>query len=141
MVVGMACVHINMAVNRRILHFVSFVQHPWKRSTVRNFTFHDTRATLKFLRRNLRLLLLIQNKKDVLIFRAFRFFAKLIIFGKDAEWRNLNVPKVFAKTVEKMPDKTMFYFEDQIWTFKQVSYKGFILFRGKNLIYAINMYF
>ena len=53
-------------------------------------------------------------------FRAFRFFAKLIIFGKGAEWRNLNVPKVFAKTVEAMPDKIMFYFEDRTWTFKEV---------------------
>ena len=34
----------------------------------------------------------------------------------------MNVPKMFETTVDKNPDKIMFYFEDQKWTFKEVSW-------------------
>ena len=52
--------------------------------------------------------------------RALTFFVKLVCFMKWAEWKNWNVLKMFKSTVEKMPDKIMFYFEDQTWTFKEV---------------------
>ena len=57
----------------------------------------------------------------ILHFRAFRFFARLIYFGKQAEWKNLNVPQMFSNTVKNTPDKVMFYYEEQTWSFKQVS--------------------
>ena len=57
----------------------------------------------------------------ILHFRAFRFFARLIYFGKQAEWKNMNVPQMFSNTVKNTPDKVMFYYEEQTWTFKQVS--------------------
>ena len=57
----------------------------------------------------------------ILHFRAFRFFARLIYFGKQAEWKNLTVPQMFSSTVKNTPDKVMFYYEEQTWSFKQVS--------------------
>lgn len=48
------------------------------------------------------------------------FFIKLISLVKWAEFVNWNVPKMFIRTAEKMPDKIMFYYEDQTWTFKEV---------------------
>ena len=66
----------------------------------------------------------IQKNIDFYLFdSAVRFFARLIYFAKQAEWKNLNVPKMFEATVKKVPGKVMFYFEDQTWTFKEVSLK------------------
>ena len=45
---------------------------------------------------------------------------RLIALVKKAEWRNWTVAKMFGQTAKKMPDKVMFYFEDQTWTFKEV---------------------
>ena len=53
-------------------------------------------------------------------FRAVRFVFQLIVLVKWAEWRNWTVPKMFSETVKATPNKVMFYFEDQKWTFKQV---------------------
>ena len=39
---------------------------------------------------------------------------------KWAEYRNLTVPKIFAATVARCPDKVLFYFRDEEWTFQQV---------------------
>lgn len=52
--------------------------------------------------------------------RAVRFVFQLIVLVKWAEWRNWTVPKMFSETVKSTPNKVMFYFEDQKWTFKQV---------------------
>ena len=48
------------------------------------------------------------------------FVARLLVLIKRAEWRNWTVPKMFSETAKRTPDKVMFYFEDQVWTFKQV---------------------
>ena len=45
---------------------------------------------------------------------------RLIALVKKAEWRNWTVAKMFGQMAKKMPDKVMFYFEDQTWTFKEV---------------------
>jgi len=48
---------------------------------------------------------------------------KLVRLGfhiKKAEKENLTVPKMFSKTVQKYPDRVLFYFHDQEWTFQQV---------------------
>ena len=52
--------------------------------------------------------------------RAVMFVARLLVLIKRAEWRNWTVPKMFSETAKRTPDKVMFYFEDQVWTFKQV---------------------
>ena len=36
------------------------------------------------------------------------------------EWFTFVVHLPFSKTAKKMPNKVMFYFEDQTWTFKQI---------------------
>lgn len=45
---------------------------------------------------------------------------QLLVLVKKAEWQRLTVPKMFSSTAKKFPEKVMFYFEDQQWTFKQV---------------------
>ena len=45
---------------------------------------------------------------------------RLLILVKKAEWQTLTVPKMFTQTAKKFPDKVMFYFEDETWTFQQV---------------------
>ena len=45
---------------------------------------------------------------------------KLLRLVKSAEYSNTTVPKMFAKTVAKTPDKVMIAFEDEKWTFKMV---------------------
>ena len=45
---------------------------------------------------------------------------RLLILVKKAEWQNLTVPKLFTQTAKKFPEKVMFYFEDETWTFQQV---------------------
>ena len=71
--------------------------------------------------------------------RAANFMVRLLLLVKKAEWRNLTVPKMFAETASKMPNKVMFYFkvsiflllypghfdcvsvfQDETWTFSQV---------------------
>lgn len=45
---------------------------------------------------------------------------RLLLLVKKAEWRNLTVPKMFAATASTLPNKVMFYFKDETWTFGQV---------------------
>jgi hypothetical protein len=45
---------------------------------------------------------------------------RLIILVKKAEWQNMTVPKMFTETCKRLPNKVMFYFEDEQWTFLQV---------------------
>ena len=45
---------------------------------------------------------------------------RLLLLVKKAEWQKLTVPKMFTQTAARLPDKIMFYFEDQTWTFRQV---------------------
>ena len=52
--------------------------------------------------------------------RAVMFVVRLLVLIKRAEWKNWTVPKMFSETAKATPDKVMFYFEDQVWTFKQV---------------------
>ena len=54
------------------------------------------------------------------IFRAANFMVSLLWLVKKSEWQNLTVPRMFQETAKKFPDKVMFYFEDEQWTFKQV---------------------
>lgn len=44
----------------------------------------------------------------------------LLVMIKLAEWRKWTVPKMFAATVKRIPDKVMFFFEDEVWSFKDV---------------------
>lgn len=44
----------------------------------------------------------------------------LVLLVKRSEYANLSVPKMFCATAKKHPDKTMFYFEEETWTFKQM---------------------
>ena len=39
---------------------------------------------------------------------------------KWAEYRNLTVPKIFSATVARCPNKVLFYFGEEEWTFQQV---------------------
>jgi solute carrier family 27 fatty acid transporter 1/4 len=52
--------------------------------------------------------------------RAAKFMLHLLTLVKKSEWQNLTVPKMFSQTVKRFPDKIMFYFEDETWTFQQV---------------------
>lgn len=45
---------------------------------------------------------------------------RLLILVKKSEWQNLTVPKMFTATAKRLPNKVMFYYEDQTWTFNQV---------------------
>ena len=45
---------------------------------------------------------------------------RLLALVLKAQWRNLTVPKMFTATANRLPDKVMFYFEDQTWTFRQI---------------------
>lgn len=52
--------------------------------------------------------------------RAAMMMLKLMYLVKRAELRNWTVPKMFTETANRIPDKVMFYFEDQKYTFKEV---------------------
>jgi len=52
--------------------------------------------------------------------RAVTKLVRLMLHVKRAESRNLTVPKMFAESVRKFPDKILFYFKDEEWTFSQV---------------------
>ena len=55
--------------------------------------------------------------------RDLRMVKNIIRLGfslKKAEWQNLTVPKMFAQTVKRCPNKIIFHFEDTKWTFQQV---------------------
>jgi len=52
--------------------------------------------------------------------RAANFMIRLLCLVKKAEFQNLTVPKMFTQTAKRFPDKIMFYFEDETWTFQQV---------------------
>jgi len=52
--------------------------------------------------------------------KALNFMIQLLMLVKKGEFQNMSVPKMFSKTAKKMPNKVMFYFEDQTWTFKQI---------------------
>ena len=45
---------------------------------------------------------------------------RLVLHTKRAEKMNLTVPKMFFKTVQKYPDRVLFFYQDQKWTFLQV---------------------
>jgi len=45
---------------------------------------------------------------------------RLVFHIKKSEKVNLTVPKMFFKTVQKFPNRVLFYFQDQTWTFQQV---------------------
>jgi len=45
---------------------------------------------------------------------------RLVFHIKRAERVNLTVPKMFFQSVQKFPDRVLFYYHDQQWTFKQV---------------------
>jgi len=45
---------------------------------------------------------------------------RLVFHTKVAERKNLTVPKMFSTTAQKYPDKVLFYFHDEEWTFQQV---------------------
>jgi len=45
---------------------------------------------------------------------------RLVFHTKRAEKMNLTVPKMFFKTVQKYPDRVLFFYQDQKWTFQQV---------------------
>lgn len=45
---------------------------------------------------------------------------QLIIGTKIAEIGDMTVPKIFYNTVQKFPNKVLFYFKDEEWTFQQV---------------------
>ena len=53
-------------------------------------------------------------------FRAANFMIRLLTLVKKSEWQNLSVPKMFTQTVKRFPQKVMFYFEDETWTFQEV---------------------
>lgn len=52
--------------------------------------------------------------------RAVVKIVRLVFHVKRAERKNLTVPKMFAESVRKFPDKILFYFKDEEWTFRQV---------------------
>jgi hypothetical protein len=60
------------------------------------------------------------NPAPFLLCRAVLFVARLLLLVKRAELKKWTVPKMFSETAKATPDKVMFYFEDQVWTFKQV---------------------
>jgi len=45
---------------------------------------------------------------------------RLVFHVKKAEKINLTVPKMFFKTVQKYPNRVLFYFQEETWTFQQV---------------------
>ena len=52
--------------------------------------------------------------------RAVKKMVQLVVGSKMAEINNMTVPKVFYKTVQKCPNKVLFYYKDEEWTFQQV---------------------
>lgn len=55
------------------------------------------------------------------LYRIFYRYGKILYWTRVFQRKNLNVPLVFEQLVKKHPDKACFIFEDQVWTFKQVS--------------------
>ena len=47
---------------------------------------------------------------------AYRY-VKLLLLVTSYQRRNLTVPRVFRRTVERCPDRTALIFEDKRWTF------------------------
>ena len=47
---------------------------------------------------------------------AYRY-VKLLLLITIYRWRNLTVPRVFKRTVDRCPDRTALIFEDKRWTF------------------------
>ncbi|XP_023329888.1 long-chain fatty acid transport protein 4 [Eurytemora carolleeae] len=52
--------------------------------------------------------------------RAVWKIIRLLYFIKSAQRNNLTVPKMFAKSAKRFPEKVLFYFQDEVWTFKRV---------------------
>ena len=57
---------------------------------------------------------------------AWRYL-QLLILVYVYQKRNLTVSQVFQRTVKKHPNKDALYFEDESWTFKQVTVNRFFL--------------
>ncbi len=45
---------------------------------------------------------------------------RLMFLVKSAEFHDLTVPKMFARSLRRHPDKVMLHFEDQRWTFRRL---------------------
>ena len=52
--------------------------------------------------------------------KAVKKMVQLVYGTKRAEQRNMTVPKIFSETVARCPDKVLFYFKEEEWTFQQV---------------------
>ena len=51
---------------------------------------------------------------------AVKKMVQLVWGTKMAEMRDMTVAKIFSETVSRCPDKVLFYYKDQQWTFQQV---------------------
>ena len=52
--------------------------------------------------------------------RAVKKMLELVVGTKWAEINNMTVPKIFRQTVTRCPDKVLFYYKDEEWTFQRV---------------------
>ena len=52
--------------------------------------------------------------------KAVQKMLQLVIGTKIAEINDMTVPKIFYNTVQRCPNKILFYFKDEEWTFQQV---------------------
>ena len=52
--------------------------------------------------------------------RAVYKMVQLVGGTKWAEYKNLTVPKIFSATAARCPNKVLFYYKDEEWTFQQV---------------------
>ena len=68
----------------------------------------------------------------VLLLRALKRFGKLVYRVKMCERYNMTVPELFQQTVAKHPNKTAIMFEDQRWTYRQVSTMSVLVEQGHN---------
>lgn len=76
------------------------------------------------------------STRNCILYRAATRFTKLN--RRITSWvKNQDtVPSVFTKLLKKHPDKVLFYFEDDTWTFKQVNSLK-ISFCTKGLIFTL----
>ena len=109
----------DLVIHRRVQHTLHCVSYLWKGFQVSLIKKENLLRVFSYSSLIYRILC---RCLYFMAFRALKFFAKLMIFTKVAQWKNLSVPKMFSSTAKKIPNKVMFYYEDQTWTFKQVHF-------------------
>ena len=123
----------DLVIHRRVQHTLHCVSYLWKGFQVTLIKKENILRVPSYKTSSFLIYRILCRCLCLMVCRALKFFAKLMIFTKVAQWKNLNVPKMFSNTAKRVPNKIMFYYEDQTWTFKQVHINQYVHYCYRNL--------